>query len=563
MKLFLFFTLVLAFLLRVLWLSDYPAGFTPDEASFGYDAYSILKTGKDQWGKTLPLFLESFGDFKAPLYSYLAIPSVAVFGLNVYSVRLPNTLLGVAAIYVTYLLVQELREKYLKDLKWKVEYLSGFLLAINSWHVMLSRGAFEANLTTFFMPLGFLLFLKGLKRSSLLSVSALVFGLNMFTYHSARLVTPLLVLLLIFLFKDELKKVTRTSLIYSGGIFLLFVFLALLTFSQGGARRVQERSITQGALEAQATERLKAIEGGVNPLIARVFHNKYQVIAERFISNYKQYFSYRFLVKDGPAEATYGMVPGMGVLYWFEVPLLVLFFFSILNRKLSRVSLLVLVWILIAPIPASLATGVGYAANRAGIMMPAIQIAGALGFGFLLRKVEGGLGKRSLKALIASFVLLGFLSTNNFIKEYKKSSDKNSRQMLYGNLEAVSWLATYANDYSEIQVSTALSEPHIYVAFTNSWDPKNYQGWTRKWKVYAIRGHSFLDQLDEYYLGKRYQFRRIAEEDLTKTGKTLLVGRPEEFPEGSKVVRTFYYKDGTPAILVVSPFGELYAEKSI
>ena len=100
--------LLLAFLLRVLWLDIYPSGFTPDEASFGYDAFCILKSGKDQWGKTLPLVLESFGDFKPPLYAYILVPFVWLLGLSRPVVRLPNALLGTAAVYVVYLLMKEI-----------------------------------------------------------------------------------------------------------------------------------------------------------------------------------------------------------------------------------------------------------------------------------------------------------------------------------------------------------------------------------------------------------------------------------------------------------------------
>src|SRR3990167_1382093 len=105
--------LALAFVLRVVGLSSFPPGFTPDEASFGYDAYSILKTGKDQWGKPFPLVLESFGDFKSPLYAYLTVPSVAAFGLNKFAVRFPNAILGTLAVLAAYLLAGKLfRSKF-------------------------------------------------------------------------------------------------------------------------------------------------------------------------------------------------------------------------------------------------------------------------------------------------------------------------------------------------------------------------------------------------------------------------------------------------------------------
>src|SRR3989304_6475119 len=100
--------LLFGFFLRFIAIDKIPAGFTPDEASFGYDAYSILNTGKDQWGHTLPLVFESFGDYKSPLYVYITIPSVLVFGLNKFSVRLPNAIIGTLAIYAVYLLVIEI-----------------------------------------------------------------------------------------------------------------------------------------------------------------------------------------------------------------------------------------------------------------------------------------------------------------------------------------------------------------------------------------------------------------------------------------------------------------------
>jgi 4-amino-4-deoxy-L-arabinose transferase-like glycosyltransferase len=99
---------LLGFILRIVNISSRPVGFTPDEASFGYDAYSILKTGKDQWGKPFPLVLRSFGDSKLPLYTYLTIPSVFLFGLNEFAVRLPNAIIGSLAVIIVYLLVKEL-----------------------------------------------------------------------------------------------------------------------------------------------------------------------------------------------------------------------------------------------------------------------------------------------------------------------------------------------------------------------------------------------------------------------------------------------------------------------
>src|SRR5579859_2783590 len=218
--------IALGFALRIIGLSNHPAGFTPDEASFGYDAYSILKTGKDQWGHTLPLVFKSFGDDKLPVYTYLAIPGIAVFGLNEFSVRLPNAILGTLAIVVVYFLSKEL----FKDEK--LALLSGFLIAISPWHIMLSRGAFEANLTTFFLPLGMLLFLLGLKNRNFSILSAIVFGINLFTYHTARILTPLIVFFLIWQNWKEMKK----YIFYFGIVFAIFLLPAIYFYIVNGNR---------------------------------------------------------------------------------------------------------------------------------------------------------------------------------------------------------------------------------------------------------------------------------------------------------------------------------------
>ena len=56
---------------RVVGLNSSPASINWDEASLGYNAYSLLKTGKDEYGNPWPVALRSFNDYKPALYSYL------------------------------------------------------------------------------------------------------------------------------------------------------------------------------------------------------------------------------------------------------------------------------------------------------------------------------------------------------------------------------------------------------------------------------------------------------------------------------------------------------------
>ena len=85
-------------MLRFWQLGNVPPSPDWDEAALGYNAYSIMLTGKDEYGISFPLRLKSFGDYKMPLYSYLSIPFIATFGLSESSTRMLNTLIAILFI---------------------------------------------------------------------------------------------------------------------------------------------------------------------------------------------------------------------------------------------------------------------------------------------------------------------------------------------------------------------------------------------------------------------------------------------------------------------------------
>ena len=479
----LFIIVVLAFFLRFYLLSVIPVGFNPDEASFGYDAYSILKTGKDQWGHSWPLVLESFGDFKSPLYTYLAMPSVAMFDLNKFSVRFPNALLGTLAVYITYLLVKQLKNISKDKLEigiWNLEILAALLLAISPWHIMMSRGAFEANLTTFLLPLGIYLFLKGLQRPKFFIGSSIIFGLNMFTYHAAKLVTPIVFASLVLVFLKDIKRLTKKEILLPIIIFLFFLAIFVYTLFLGSSTRALDVNIFKSSLGASSQERLNDILSGMPESLARTIHNKYQVSSRWFAANYLQYFSPLFLFSQGPAEGTYGMIPRRGVLYWFELPFLIGALAFILERKLNRYFLPLLVWLLVAPIPAALTTGPGYAANRAVVMLPVLQIFLAIGCVKCLSFLSKGFLKSFRKLILVLFLFFSAYLFLMFLDDYFiQSPYKTAKVRNYGNLEVAYWLNENVTDKDKVVVSTRLSEPHIYIAFAEKWDPILYQEATK------------------------------------------------------------------------------------
>ncbi len=563
-RLLLILILLVAAVLRILWLDKYPAGFTPDEASFGYDAYSILKTGKDQWGESFPLTFRSFGDFKAPLYTYLAIPSVAVFGLNEFAVRLPNAILGVLAVLATYLLVKELFKK-LEIGNWKLEILAATLLAVSPWHISLSRGAFEANLTTFLMPLGVYAFLKGLKDGRWMIVSAFAFGINLFSYHSARLVTPLVVLALIWLGHKKLTKgsISMYQFIKAKYVFLivfgLFLAVSMVSVLSGGGNRASDVAIFNptGGWGVVADRRYEGLQAGLPDAISRLFSNKLTYVASEFTKNYLTYLSPTFLFTQGAGEATYGMIPGFGVLYLFELPFIGVALWVFVKRPKWDIGF-ILAWIILSPIPAALTKGPGFAANRAAVMMPAIQILSAYGGMALWQMVKNikHLNSNLKQIGLLGYWVIGIMGFLFFLEAYFYHAPRNNaHSMSYGWRQAVEYIQSVEENYNEIIISRAFSEPHIFVAFHKKWDPSDYQKQAQHFLRYEKQGLLFVDQLGEYKLGK-YTFRDIRYFDDGALENTLLVGRARDFPETIEPLETILFPDSKKAMLIVNPISE-------
>ena len=88
--------------LRFYQLGQIPLSLDWDEASNAYNAYSILKTARDEYGKLLPLYSRSFDDYKPPAYMYMEVPAVSIFGLTQFAARLPSAIVGVLTILVIY-----------------------------------------------------------------------------------------------------------------------------------------------------------------------------------------------------------------------------------------------------------------------------------------------------------------------------------------------------------------------------------------------------------------------------------------------------------------------------
>jgi 4-amino-4-deoxy-L-arabinose transferase-like glycosyltransferase len=552
---FLLLIVLLGGILRVWNLSRYPTGFTPDEASFGYDAYSLLKTGKDQWGSSWPISFRSFGDFKLPVYTYLTIPSLALFGFSESAVRLPNAIFGVLAILSTYLMAEIVFKNK------RVAIFSALLLAISPWHIALSRGAFESNLTVFFMSMGVWAFYKGVGVKKWMALSAILFGINIFTYHSARFVTPILLLILIWvngrdLDITRLKDLGKVFLrnIVPVIIFGAFLVLAFYTLSTGSGVRASDITIFSPTDKWMGVfnSRYNAVFDGMSYGVAVFFNNKIFDTFMKFIIAYAVYISPQFLFTQGASEWTYGMVPGQGVMYLFEFLFLSTSAYFIVKQGLckSKGLCLVVLWIFIGFIPAALTKGPGYAGNRAAVVMPAIQVLSAFGAVYIFDVLGGKINKKIVTALYLAVIAVSFVF---FLEAYLYVAPRSGADgMLYGRREAIDYSHDNGGGYKTVVVSRSLSEPQIFIAFYTKFDPVAYQKDSRDWLRYRQMGLPFVDQLGEYRLGK-YIFKNINYIDDSKIPEVLIIGKPSEFPGDIVPTRVISYPNQNPALYIVDP----------
>ena len=115
-------------------LDTVPPGMHIDESSAGYDAYSLLLTGRDHYGVSYPVFFEALGNWSSGIHIYLSVPVTMLFGFGKEQTRLPYPFYGISAIIMACCFGQVLYGS-------REGLLAAALVAISPWDVLASRSA--------------------------------------------------------------------------------------------------------------------------------------------------------------------------------------------------------------------------------------------------------------------------------------------------------------------------------------------------------------------------------------------------------------------------------------
>lgn len=528
------FILILAAFLRLYMLGINPPSLDWDEASLGYNAFSLLKTGKDEFGRAWPVSIRSFEDFKPALYTYLAIPSVALFGLSEYAVRFPSAFIGILTVIAVYLLTQ-----IMVDLSGisnnhgkKISLITTLLFSVSPWHLQFSRVAFESNLGLFFVVVGSWLFLKGLETGKWFIGSTVLYALSFYAYHSPRLVVPMLLFGWIVFYWYKIRSQYKWIAISTClGLLLLIPFFKE-TLSVGKARF---SSVTVLSPYGRIEDTIRRIDydNMYGSVWGRILHNRRIIYTFAIAKGYLDHFNldFLFLTGDGPDRHH---ARDIGMLYIWEAPFILIGLLFWLTRKKG---FLIFWWFLVAPAASALTTGTPHAV-RALYYLPMYQIFAANGLTqFWLRFVK-------FKPRIVAYIVLAFATINIFYyldMYYVHTPIEASKDWQYGYKLAVAEIKNLESQVDKVIVTYAYDQPHIFVLFYNKIDPAWYQSKVNSTDV----------KRDKRSFGK-YEFRIIdwnKDKDLTSV---IIVGTPGEIPvDAPGFIKDIHFLDGTVAFRIV------------
>lgn len=533
--------ILLALVLRIWQLGVNPPSLTWDEVAWGYNAYSLGIDGHDEFGKFLPHdYLESFGDFKPPIYAYLTILPVKLFGLTELATRFPSAVLGVATVLLTYFLVLELFPQQ-KNKQW-LGLASAGILAISPWHINLSRAAFEANVATFFVVAGVWLFLLALRKNSwYFCLSAVSFVITFYTFNTPRVVVPLLVTgLAIFSYQELLKRKKQVGIAALVGVLLLLPTFGFL-FSPQAKLRFAEVNIFSDIGVIQRSN--QAVLRDNNAPWSIIIHNRRFLFTIEFMKHFFDNLTPQFLFIQGDGNPKFS-TQDVGQLYLWELPFLLLGAGMLFKNREGKWWVIPF-WLVVGIIPAATARETPHAL-RTEITLPTFQILTAYGVvyaGMLIHSFRktNRYALLSLKVgavILASAVIVSLLY---YLHGYYNSYPQQfSGEWQYGYKQAIQFVKQHNDTYQKIYMTEDLGRPYIYFLFYLQFSPQQFRQSASIER--ETLGFVHVTHFDKYYFAKDIRL-------LPKAEAVLYIDTPEKIPPEAHVAGTFKLLNGNTALV--------------
>lgn len=298
-------------------LAEIPDSFSNDEAIFGYNAYSILQTGRDEYGKLLPIISESNGDYKLLLLSYWLVPFVALFGLTEFAVRLGQVIATFAVLTIVFLLVKKISSNF------KLALATVLLLSLSPWFIVFGRSACETMISMFFFYLCMYMFLRWYEsqKNIWLLFGVICGSVSAMGYYSVWFIL-VITLLLVMLRNLLVRKNIRTFMFTSSLLFIPLIIIAIALTTSGGARMKQINLLKNSNAQALLEEQIREDQQSLPYSLTRILHNKIAFYPYYITRQFVQTFNLDFLFFSGDTGGTLYVVPYSGVLHLWYLPFL-------------------------------------------------------------------------------------------------------------------------------------------------------------------------------------------------------------------------------------------------
>jgi len=521
-----------------LWdLSNNPPHLTPDEAALGYNAYSIMQTGRDEHGQFLPIIFKSFGDYKPGLYIYLITPLIWMFGLTEIAVRLPSALAGIISIYLIFLIVKQLFQDK------RLAIIAAALLALNPWSIHFSRAAWEVNLALGFALGALYLFLLAFEKQKYLYFSVVFFGLTLLTYQGAKLSSGLLIIILFILHFKKLFKFNFKIL--AGSVLLGFVIALpiIFSFTTGKTGRLTVFSVfSYPRPDDYLAAFLSEASVSKDSLVYYFFYSEPLNFLRGILGRYFNHFSTRFLFFVGDWQNVRHTPPYHGTMLLADLPFLLLGFFAIFKNRLKKEHWFVILWLFLSPLPSALSRDQIHAVRALNMLVPLVIIT-AFGVNYFFKNYRN--------LAIALIIILYIPALTYFLDaEFVHLPKSQSKLWEYGYKQIVAEINPIQNDYDEIVVQQSYAQPYIYFLFFQKYPPAKFQNQNN----FVENKYGDVGQVTE--LGK-IKFEPIDWSVRRGQKGKLFVGDPIKIPvadissDEHKVVSEIKYLDGEPAFRLV------------
>lgn len=458
----LFCIIVLGAFLRLYQIDTAPPGLLVDEPNIGYNAYSILKTGKDEFGKPFPLSFRSYGDQKLPAYIYADVLPVKILGLTPLAVRLPAILSGIIVIFLAYLLLRLLKFQE------SVNLLGALVTAVSPWTIVLSRYAWESSVAFVIFFVAILCAIQAYRSSKTIYfiLTAFFLGLSWYGYLPFRPVAVMLLALgTIWLLK--LKKATLKNLAIAWLVFFVIILpLMPIIFSKEGNLHASSNTVfSQSITPIIVNENRTYCTQQYPKILCYLNSNKATEYGLAITHNFVKLFSADFLFFRGEEEK-YFSTDNFGLLPFILLPFYFLGIFLVFKnlKKRGGKELLLLLSLLIAILPSAVSDPQRV---RLATVYPFMLIVIAMGFESAQIFLKKSFYEKMLRLALAIY---GLYYIFNFTAiQVPKYFD---RWQFIGTLNHY---LGQVDRSTPIFIKPVYAHPIMYYAFYNQIDPVIYQ----------------------------------------------------------------------------------------